>query len=246
MGFKNLRTSSPGAWFIIVALFVAGAAGLLVFNAVRLAAPTVPVIVAKADIEPGQTITEDMLDIKNYPKAILPGDRIRGGNFDTMIGHHAKTFIAAGDPIRIRHVSELSPDGGTVAARLTFTEHPNWRAIALPAEASQGLGVTAGDKVDIIGTVDVNNPQGNVTTTKVLVWGAPVISTPNSEDDEKNDAGIVVALNSKDAERVSLAMLKGDVLVALNPLGEVSGRNSTGITMSEIFSQQGGVNNVDG
>jgi len=235
LGFKNLRTNSPGAWFIIVAIFVAGAAGLLAVNAIRIAAPSVPVIVAKADIEPGQTITEGMLDIKNYPKAIIPDDRIQGKNFDTMIGHHAKTFIAAGDPIRTRHVSELSPGGGTIAARLTFAENPDWRALALPAEASQGLGVTAGDNVDIIGTVDVNNPQGNVTTTKVLVWEAPVISTPDNEE-ENDDSGIVVALNSRDAERVSLAMLKGDVLVALNPLGEVSSQESSGITINEIFN----------
>ncbi len=240
MGFKkfstnSFRASSPGAAFILGAMICAIIAGVLVINALRLAAPTVPVIVAKKDIEPGQTITEEMLDVKYYPKAILPGDRITGKNFDNMIGRHARTAIAAGDPVRMRHVAELAPGGGTVAARLSLAGHPEWRAISLPAEASQGLEVEPGDRVDIIGTIDAGD---QVTTSKVLVWAAPVIHAPRNTGETDREGGIVVALKPADVERVFLAMTKGEVLVALNPLGEAAGQHSTGVKLTEILATQ--------
>jgi len=235
MRASSLRTSSPGAIFIFVAVACAIIAGVLVVNTLRMAVPTVPVIIASADIEPGQTITENVLDIKNYPRAVLPDDRITDKNFDDMIGRHARTIIAAGDPVRMRHIAEFTPEGGTVAARLTLIENTDMRAVTLPVEASEGLYVETGDRVDIIGTLDVLDTDGQITTSKVLVWAAPVIYTPpNTEETDKG--GIVVALSPSDTERVSLAIAEGKLLAALNPLGEVSGQKSAGITIHEIFN----------
>lgn len=240
LGFKSMRASSlrpnsPGAIFIFMALLCAVIAGVLVVNALRMAVPTVPVIIARADIEPGQTITENMLDIRNYPRAVLPDDRITGKNFDNMIGRHARTAIAAGDPVRARHIAEFTPEGGTVAARLTLIKRADWRAVALPAEASAGLNVEPGDRVDIIGTLDALDEGEQITTSKVLVWAAPVIYTPSGEE-EKEKGGIVVALSPPDAERVSLAVAEGKILAVLNPLGKVSGQQSKGTTVHEIFA----------
>ncbi len=246
MGFKNLRTGSPGSWFILSALAAALVAGVLVVKAVSMAVPAVPVIVARTDLEPGQTLTEDALDVKEFPRAAVPDDRITGLNYDEMIGRHVRTYIAAGDPVRARHVAELSPGGGTVSARLSYTGRPEWRAVALPAEASRGLEVAPGDRVDIIGTVDIQRPKGNVTVTRVLVWAAPAISVPVKAggDPGRDESGIVVALTPADAERVSLAVARGKVLVALNPLGQVTGQQSKGVTEGEIFT--GGSANVAG
>lgn len=238
MRFKNLRTGSPGSWFILSALAAALVAGVLVYKAISLAVPTEPVIVAKMDLEPGQTLTEEVLEVREFPRAAVPGDRITGSNYDEMIGRHVRTFIAAGDPVRTRHLAELSPGGGTVSARLSYTGRPEWRAVALPAEASRGLEVVPGDRLDVIGTVDVPGARGNFTVTRVLVWGAPVISVPANAGGEpgREESGVAVALTPGDAERVSLAMARGKVLVALNPLGQVTGQQSRGVTEEELFT----------
>lgn len=245
MALPKIKSKSPGSFFLIIAFAAALVAAFFAAQAVKLAAPSVSVLVAKQDLAPGERLTEDKLDVKQLPAAAVPQDRVTGDMLDSAIGAHAKTAVAAGDPIRVSHVAELSPPGGTVAARLALTGQKDLRGYALPADATQGLVLEAGDRVDLIGVVDV--PRGDrigadsVTTSKVLVWGALVLHVPLVDENrpETGNERVIVALRPQEVEKVALAATKGRIHAVINPVGDSVKAETAGVQLHILFPQGG-------
>lgn len=237
--------SSGGSFFLIIALAAALVAAFFAAQAVKLAAPSVPVLVAGQDLAPGERLTEDRLSVKEFPAAAVPQDRVTGDMLDSAVGAHLKTAVAAGDPIRTGHIAELSPPGGTVAARLALTGRKELRGYALPADATQGLILEVGDRVDLIGVVDVPDGTGanNVATAQTLVWGAPVLHVPKIDADrvETGNERVIVALSPQDAEKAALVATGGRIHAVINPVGESASTKTAGIRLRNLYSQQGGL-----
>lgn len=234
---KINKTGSPGSFFIVIALAAALIAAFFAAQAIKMAAPSVQVLVAKQDLMYGEKLTEDKLDVKHLPLASLPQDRVTESILDATIGAHLKTTIAAGDPIRASHVAELSPPGGTVAARLALAEQKGLRGYALPADATQGLVLEIGDQVDVIGVVDIQVGTNNVPTAKTLVWGSLVVHVPQIDENrpETGNERVIVALYPEDIEKVALAATKGRVIAVLNPVGGAAKKETSGIGLSNLF-----------
>jgi len=243
MALPKIKSRSPGSFFLIIAFAAALVAAFFAAQAVKLAAPSVSVLVAKQDLAPGERLTEDKLDVKQLPAAAVPQDRVTGDMLDSAIGAHAKTAVAAGDPIRVSHVAELSPPGGTVAARLALTGQKDLRGYALPADATQGLVLEAGDRVDLIGVVDVPREIGadSVTTSKVLVWSAPVLHVPLVDENrpETGNERVIVALRPQEVEKVALAATKGRIHAVINPVGDSVKAETAGVQLHILFPQGG-------
>jgi len=201
--------------FIAIAVVFALAAGFLAMQALNRALPAVPVLVATKDLAPGDRLDESVLDVVKMPRSIVGSDRITGANVGQTIGKHIRTYIAAGDPIRQSHISEWK-DGGTVAARLSIIDN-SLRAVALPADATKGLKVEAGDQVDVIGIIDVQVGTGRATQSVLLAGSAPVIDA-SVKTDGGSDGNITVGLTPEQALKVAYAMKKGQVLAALVPI----------------------------
>ncbi|WP_287194243.1 Flp pilus assembly protein CpaB [Syntrophothermus sp.] len=189
------------------AVICAAAAGFLAYAGVKAAVPSVPVLVAGKNLAPGMKLDYDNLAVRKMPPAALPSDRVT--DFESVVGKHIQTSVAAGDPIRNSHVSELK-SGGTVAAKLTQTD-PSLRAVALPAEATKGLKIEEGDRLDVIAVID----QGKAL--KVIAEKAPVIAVSASE--ENRDASVTVGLTPDQALQAAQAITGGKILAVLAPLG---------------------------
>ncbi|MEW8957532.1 MAG: Flp pilus assembly protein CpaB [Moorella sp. (in: firmicutes)] len=210
----KLVNKGTGSFFLLGAIVAAAVAGFLAIQAVRMAAPTVPVLVAKTDLKVGERLTEDKIEVINLPPAAVPKDRVNADNFDKTVGYHLKTALAAGTPIQTSYIAELSPAGGTLAARLALTGQGNWRAIALPPDATKGLPVEVGDRVDIIGVTG----EGPAAVTEVLAEGVMVVEAPPAPKDDSEPGSAVVAVPLEKAPKVVLAITKGKVLAALRPV----------------------------
>lgn len=135
---------STGHVLMIVAGLVAAVANLAV---IRANASAVPVLVARADIPLGATVTPDLLrtiearlDADVLATLVSP-DLVRAGG---LRGKVTATPIAAGSPLRI---TDLRP---------TATDEPGLRRIAIPVrpEAAVGGALAVDDRIDVIHVVD--------------------------------------------------------------------------------------------
>ena len=232
---KTSKASSPGKYFIIFSLMSAIIGGFLVVQALSLAIPSSSVLVAKEEIKTGEIFTREMLQVKKVPRVVMPKDRIE--KLDEIIGKHAKTSVAPGDPLRKAHIAEIA-EGGTLAARLNL-EDAKLRAIALTPEASLGLkGVQIGDRVDIIGVMDAMVGEGEIPVSKVIVWGAPVLEVISADKEKESGdkkSNLVVGVTPEQSEKVALALIKGKVLATVNPIGKVEPQQTVGTNPAIVF-----------
>lgn len=215
---KPARTTrDTSSWLILAALVFAVLAGTFVAGFLKAAVPSATAYVAKTDITPGEVITANMLDTRKLPAVAVPQDRIT--DKEMLFGKHARTHIAAGDPLRNVHLIEL--DAGSLAARLALESNPNLRAAALPKEASEGLKAEFGDRVDIYGFIPVHGENVPVKS-ELLISGAPVLAATEREKDTGQETGIVVAVTPESASKISTVLgLNGKLYVVLTPPGQL-------------------------
>ncbi|MCL6635856.1 MAG: hypothetical protein K6T29_08855 [Peptococcaceae bacterium] len=227
---------TPGRGFLLGGIAAAVVAGFLVYQALAMAVPSVPVLVTRKNLAPGEAVAKENLDVVKMPRSLVTDDRITGADLNGIIGKHARTYVAAGDPLRRVHIAEFAPGGGTVAARVGLVDR-NLMAVALPPDATKGLLAEQGDRVDIAAVLDVPNAarNGAVTTSKIIVRGAPVIHVPVKNPEDNREQGITVGLSPEDAEKVALAMVKGKVVAMINPAGSSGHGPTVGVSMDRIF-----------
>ncbi|GBF33971.1 flp pilus assembly protein CpaB [Desulfocucumis palustris] len=211
----SAQISKSGKGYLLLASVLCLVTGFLVYQALDMAIPKISVLVTTRELKPGDVITKENLSVVKVPKASVPSDRVTG--LDEVLNKHSKTYVAAGDPIRKVHVAEID-GGGNVAARLNLVGK-NTLAVALPPESVLGLVLDIGDRLDIIGVVE--QPQDKITKGKRIVLGAPVVYVPQKiiEKEQKKDESVIVALTPEQAEKVALAMVKGKLVAAINPIG---------------------------
>jgi|GEM_PF-1326162 len=203
--------------YLIFALLAAVLAGLLVVGAIKAAIPSQMVVVAKETLEPGDKIDKQTVAVSKVPKAAVTGDAMTEEEISK--GYRLGATVAKGDIIRKDHLADFIEEGGTVASR-ALARGQDFRAIALPPEATLGLNLVPGDKLDITGVVDVPGVggKGTETTSKLLVQAATVLFVPNIDPKSPyaKDAQVVVAVPSTQVPQVSLALAKGSIVTTTN------------------------------
>lgn len=205
---------SGGSFFLVLAVLMALVAGFLVMQAVRSAAPTVPVLVARVDMQPGERLTGDKLEVVKLPEAAVPANQVTAKDLDFVLNRHLKTAVAKGVPIQTSYVAEFSPEGGTLAAQVSLAGE-NLRGVALPPEASTGLALEPGDRVDVIAAM--KSPDGKTIQIKTILQSVPVIQVLRDRDSGEQK-GVVLGLAPGEAETLVLALSAGKVQVTAVPL----------------------------
>jgi len=207
---------------IIVALFFGMLAAYGIFNYLRqqrLASEefrksTQDVIVAAKEIPSGTTIAPEMLKTTSYLKASIPP-----GAFSSpqeVTGKVTKTTITVGEPILN---SRLGEKGG-----LTVLLNPGSRAIAVRVNEIIGVSgfIAPNDHVDVIALVE-RPATGNTTATrisKIVLQNKRVLSVAQTVEDRKDGqpqvaSSITLELTPEEAEKLSLASLEGQIVLAL-------------------------------
>lgn len=208
-----------------LALILAGAAGLMVFNwmagqkkAVRMADPQVQhetVIVAKLDLPRGVTITADMLETAQYPPDLAPAGAFT--ETETLIGRALIADIGANEPVTAMRLAGEGGSGLGVAAMIA----PGNRAMAVKGNKVLGLAgfIRPGDRVDVLVTLLTGEQDSDpVTKTvleniKVLATGTEFEPTPDGEPSSVDTYTLEVTPH--DSEMLALAANQGTLNFAL-------------------------------
>jgi pilus assembly protein CpaB len=159
---RGLR-GRPERLALLLALAFGAVAALLVAVAISSSGGSgsedgaVPVLVAKQAINPGTTITADMVEVRQVPPAVAVEGALRSP--ELAVGRVARFPISAGEQVQARDVAAAAVTAGSVSTDmpLSYVIPKGMRAVSIPIDEASAAGglIRPGDRVDIIGVFDV-------------------------------------------------------------------------------------------
>jgi pilus assembly protein CpaB len=213
-----------GAFFLILAFVLAVTTGggiYLYLKGMAVAqesdeeVDTIPVVVAKKDLNFGTLLGDEHVRVVRYPKDAIPKGAFT--TLDSVVTQTSKVFLIEGEPV-LR--AKLSGVGGGLSVRIP----QNMRAISLDVDEVTGVNgfVLPGDRVDVL--VTINNARGNnVAVTKTIQQNIEVAAAgAKTEEAGKGRVtvqSVTLIVDPPGAEALALAMHQGRVhLVLRNPV----------------------------
>jgi pilus assembly protein CpaB len=192
---------------------------------------TVEVLVAKNDINLGQTVKADDLQWQVWPASTASNSFIRKGDrpdaVKELTGAIVRTAMMAGEPIRDAKL--VRADGsGFMAAILPS----GMRAVSteIAPETAAGGFILPNDRVDVLVTKHIKNPdpRGNMTDiilTEVVVRNVRVLAidqAPKEKEGQNAVIGKTVTLELKPEQNLMLANARqaGTLSLALRSIAD--------------------------
>ena len=207
---------------------------------------TVDVLVAKADIGLGQTVTPNDMSWQTWPAATTSNSFIRRSDRSEAIkeitGSIARSPFIAGEPIREPKLIKANGSGFMAAIlpqgmRATSTE--------ISAETGAGGFILPNDRVDVILTRREKNPDpkatGDIVIPKIILSNIRVLAidqAPKEKDGQNTVIGKTVTLELKPEQATLLAAARqaGTLSLALRSIADI---NQTEIAADERPRQRG-------
>ncbi len=194
--------------------------------------PTVDVLVAKGEINLGQTVkAEDML-WQTWPTASASASFIKRSDRpdapNQLAGSIARGAFMAGEPIREQKL--VKSDSGFMAAVLPS----GMRAVSTEIAPETGAGgfILPNDRVDVLLTLRVKNPdqranQPDIVESKIVLRNVRVLAidqAPKEKDGQNAVVGKTVTLELKPEETTALAAARqaGTLSLALRSIADVN------------------------
>jgi pilus assembly protein CpaB len=236
----NVRTMVVG-----VLAVVCGLSAMVLVQAIRKP-PTGPVIekvsvvFAAADVKPGETIQEAMIESREIPKAEVPEDAIL--KLSDAIDRAAMTQLDKGDLLREKKLAERGAGRGMAAliknGMRAFT-------IQTPSFSSSLAGfLLPGNKVDVLLTVNSSggseDEAGGASTTTLLqnVEILAVHTTVNAPTSNKIDPdqarSITLLVTPDDASLLDLGQNKGTLHLSLRNLKDTGTTKPKPTTLADL------------
>jgi len=195
-------------------------------------APTVEVLVAAADIPPGNRLAASDLRWLAWPLASLPTGVIRREDAPTgeaeFVGQVARTQFFGSEPIRREKLIRTDASGF-----LSAILPPGKRAVAITTD-SRGANTAGGfilpnDRVDVIRTSrdDSNSKDGSPPTSEAVLVNVRVLAIGQNIQ-EKNGEKVVVGetatleLDPRQVDIVTLAQKTSSLSLALRSLQDAN------------------------
>jgi pilus assembly protein CpaB len=207
---------------------------------------TVDVLVAKADISLGQTVTPNEMQWQTWPAATASSSFIRRNDrpeaTKEITGSIARSPFIAGEPIREPKLIKAN-GSGFMAAILP----QGMRAISTEISPETGAGgfILPNDRVDVILTRREKNPDpkatGDLVVPKIILSNIRVLAidqAPKEKDGTNNVVGKTVTLELKPEQVTLLAAARqaGTLSLALRSIADV---NQAEIAADERPRQRG-------
>mgnify|MGYP000333164546 CR=1 FL=1 len=238
----SLRRGGFGVWFLLAVVFGLAAA-FLVASAISAASRTEKVVVAAREVAACRQLTADDLRLEEVPRAAVPRDAVR--DLEQAVGKWTRGLILPGEVVRQGHLAQESGVRGVLGAKLASMGDPGIRAMALPLgnETSVGGEVREGDRVDLLAVVNVSVGGRQVTLSKVIAAGVPVLKAaePSSDPLKPSSGGaLVVAVRPDLAEDVAYVLGAGKLYVLLNPYRADESAAQTPGVVPELFLKKHG------
>ncbi|KJC41955.1 CtpC protein [Bradyrhizobium sp. LTSP849] len=216
--------------------------------------PTVEVLVAKSDIQLGQAVKAEDLQWQTWPSATASSAFIRRDSrpdAQTQIaGSIARVPLMQGEPIREQKL--VKADGsGFMAAILPS----GMRAVSTEISAETGAGgfILPNDRVDIVMTRRLKNPEGangpaggnDLILSEIVLTNIRVLAidqAPKEKDGQNAVLGKTVTLELKPDQVATLSVSRqaGTLTLALRSIADA---NASEITVEDQAARRaGGVN----
>jgi pilus assembly protein CpaB len=194
--------------------------------------PTVDVLVAKGEINLGQTVKADDMQWQTWPTASASNNFIKRNDRpdapNQLAGSLARGAFMAGEPIREQKL--VKSNSGFMAAILPS----GMRAVSteISAETAAGGFILPNDRVDVLLTQHLKNsdPHGSqqdIVHTQVVLRNVRVLAidqAPKEKDGQNTVVGKTVTLELKPDEATTLAASRqaGTLSLALRSIADAN------------------------
>jgi len=193
---------------------------------------TVDVLVAKADIGLGQSVTPDNLQWQMWPATTESNSFIRRGErpeaAKEVAGSIARSPFLAGEPIREQKLVKAS-GSGFMAAILPA----GMRAVSTEISPETGAGgfILPNDRVDVILSKREKNPDrsgsGDIVNSEIILANVRVLAidqAPKEKEGQNNVVGKTVTLELKPEQSEALARARqtGTLSLALRSIADLN------------------------
>lgn len=199
----------------------------------------VPVVVARADVPPGQKLRKEDLQAVSWPASVaLPSAARRIEDVESRV---AAVKLFKGEPVL---ADKLAPAGSP--SGLAAFVSPGMRAVAVRVNEVIGVAgfVAPGNRVDVLTTIDVNR-GGELAkvVTKVVLQDIQVLAVDRRADPAAQEAKgnppdkvsvATLLVTPEQAERLTLAATKGQILLALRNTFDKTPVETPGVTPPEL------------
>lgn len=183
------------------------------------------VLVAGADLEPGQVLEAQQVRWDKWPATSVGAGFIThnaGSTDDVIKGQVVRTPILAGQPVTTNAIVK-SDAAGFMAATLT----PGMRAVSITINTDQGAGgfILPNDRVDVILTrkFDATRPPQVVSDT--ILSDLRVLAVDQTYKQDKDTKTVTaksatLEVSPAQAEALTRAAMTGGLSLVLRPLGD--------------------------
>jgi pilus assembly protein CpaB len=194
--------------------------------------PTVDVLIAKGEINLGQTVKAEDMQWQTWPSASASGSFIKRTDRpdapNQLAGSIARGSFMAGEPIREQKL--VKSDSGFMAAVLPS----GMRAVSTEIAPETGAGgfILPNDRVDVLLTQRVKNSDQNgnqqeVVQAKIVLRNVRVLAidqAPKEKDGQNSVVGKTVTLELKPEETTELASARqaGTLSLALRSIADAN------------------------
>lgn len=174
----------------------------------------VQVVVASQNIKKDSVLTSGQLKTVEMPARYVAADSIH--DQEKVNGKIAIVDIVAGEPILSQKL--LS---GSNKEKLSYSVPVSRRAVAIPIDAVSGVAgnVQAGDRVDIIGTLDIaaGNSEKPVSYSIYTLQDIPVLAVDSSNTKKAGNtkSTMVLSVAPEEVQKLVLMSERGNIRLVL-------------------------------
>lgn len=202
---------------------------------------TVPVLVADADLNFGDQLTQQSVRLVDMPEDALPlGSYSAFGLLftDPELPTVALTHIVANEPLLD---FKISGPGGRGSLSAIISE--DMRAVAIRVNDVAGLGgfIVPGDYVDVMMTRDQDPTKpGGEKATSLLVQRLKVLGTDQNNNQQAADSQVVqtvtLEVRNEEAQKLILGMTVGKLSLTLRRVGEIGDDPALTVSVGDLYS----------
>lgn len=222
---------------LIIGLICAFIASFLVFQTMQNNAKQleeakrikkIDVVFAKVLIPARTRVTADQVEVRKVPEDGVPPNVAT--KISDVVDLATRTDILANEPVNMDRIVREGEDAG-----MAFLIPPGMRAITIAVDEVIGVAgfIRPGERVDVIGTIELKNSQTG-STTWTVVQDVEVLAVSqemtaavredraqNNNDEEKEKArlgtSVTLAVTPYQAQKIALSEERGSLRLTLRP-----------------------------
>lgn len=199
-------------------------------------APTIGVVVAARDMEPGHQLAAQDVRLIDWPATALP-EGFANATAE-VVGRGLLAPVRVNEPLLSTKLA--GPNGGV---GLQATIEPGRRGVAVRVNDVIGVAgwIQRGVRVDVLVTLDqgleVSNP-----VTKVVLQDVPVLSAGPTMQEQQDEAiqtsTVILGVTPEESEKLALAATKGQIQLALRNMLDRDTVATDGARAAELLGEQ--------